>query len=105
MQAIFKTGGKQYKGSVGDTLKIEKLDAEVGSNISISDVLFLSEGDKISVGSPFVSGASVECEVVSNSRYKKVIIFKKKRRQKYRRKNGHRQHYTEVAIKSINGSV
>lgn len=100
MYAIFKTGGKQYKASKGDVLRVEKLDTEVGKTIKISDVLFIG-GDSPVVGEPFVKGATVTAKVVEQTRNKKILIFKKKRRQGYRRKNGHRQPVSIIEITNI----
>ena len=97
MFAVIKTGGKQYKVAENDVLAIEKLPSEVGSAVVFGDVLLV--GDKI--GAPFVAGATVAAEVISQFRDDKVIIFKKKRRQNYRRKNGHRQSLTLVRITQI----
>ncbi|MBE1236367.1 50S ribosomal protein L21 [Phaeovibrio sulfidiphilus] len=100
MFAVIKTGGKQYKVAENDVIDIEKLDAEEGANIAFDTVLAV--GNK--VGTPTVAGATVTGEVVSQFRDKKVIIFKKKRRKNYRRKNGHRQHLTRVRITGITGA-
>ena len=94
MYAVIKTGGKQYKVAAGDVIKVEKLAGEEGSEIVFNEVLAL--GDK--VGKPFVEGASVKATVLKQAKADKVIIFKKKRRQNYRRKNGHRQNVTIVKI-------
>jgi large subunit ribosomal protein L21 len=100
MYAVIRTGGKQYRVSEGDTLRIEKLAGDVGSAISFDEVLLLG-GDKVTVGKPLVSGAKVAAQIVAQERAKKVIVFKMRRRKNYRRKNGHRQHYTEVKITGI----
>lgn len=101
MYAIVKTGGKQVKVAKGDTLRVEKLAAEAGDKITLGNVLMLADGDKITVGTPEVKGAEVKATVVEQIRDKKVIIFKKRRRQNSRRKNGHRQNLTVVKIDSI----
>lgn len=101
MFAIVKTGGKQYKVAVDDVLRVEKLEAELGSTVELTDVLMVHDGKKDIVGGPSVSGASVQAEVVEQMRDRKVIIFKKTRRHNYRRKNGHRQHLTVLKIKKI----
>ena len=101
MYAIIKTGGKQYKVNSGDVLKIEKIKAEEGSEVVFNEVLAL--GDKI--GTPLVKEASVKALVVKQARDAKVIVFKKKRRQNYRRKNGHRQNITIVKITDILGGA
>ena len=95
MFAIFKTGGKQYKVQKGETLTVEKLDAD--KEVVFEEVLMA--GDK--VGTPFVAGAKVKAEVVDQIRDDKVIVFKKKRRQNYRRKQGHRQYLTVIKITDI----
>ncbi len=97
MYAVIKTGGKQYKVASGDVIKVEKLAGEEGSEIVFNEVLAL--GDK--VGKPFVEGASVKATVLKQAKADKVIVFKKKRRQNYRRKNGHRQNITIVKIVEI----
>ena len=97
MYAVIKTGGKQYKVAAGDVIKVEKLAGEEGSELVFNEVLAL--GDK--VGKPFVEGASVKATVLKQAKADKVIIFKKKRRQNYRRKNGHRQNVTIVKIAEI----
>ncbi len=97
MYAVIKTGGKQYKVASGDVIKVEKLAGEEGSEIVFNEVLAL--GDK--VGKPFVEGASVKATVLKQAKADKVIVFKKKRRQNYRRKNGHRQNITIVKIAEI----
>lgn len=101
MFAIIKTGGKQYKVATDDMLKIEKLDAEAGDIITFDNVLMLGEGSEVTVGAPLVEGATVVAELVEQFRAKKIIIFKKKRRQKYRRTNGHRQNLSMVRITDI----
>lgn len=101
MFAIIKTGGKQYKIAENDVLRVEKLEGEAGSKLKISDVLMISDGSKSTVGTPLVSGASVEAEIVTHDRNDKIIVFKKKRRQNYRRKQGHRQHVTVLKILKI----
>jgi len=100
MYAIIKTGGKQYKVTKGDVIRVEKLEVEAGKKIKLDEILMIG-GDKPAVGSPFVKGASVEAEVVEQTRNKKIIIFKKKRRNSYRRKNGHRQPVSILKITDI----
>ncbi len=98
MKAIFITGGKQYYVSVGDTLYVEKLDAEVGSTVKFDDVLFV---DGV-VGNPSVKGASVECKVEKHGKNKKIVVFKYRPKKKYRKKQGHRQPYTKLVVTKIN---
>ena len=102
MHAIIETGGKQYKVTEGDTLFIEKLEAEAGQAITFDKVLAILDGDKATFGAPVVEGASVAATVVKNGKGKKVIVFKYKPKKGYRRKQGHRQPYTKVEIKKIN---
>jgi large subunit ribosomal protein L21 len=99
MYAVIKTGGKQYRVSEGDVLRVEKVDGDVGAKLEL-DVLMLG-GEKVSVGKPLVSGAKVTAEIVAQDRAKKIIVFKMKRRKNYRRKAGHRQPYTEIRITGI----
>jgi len=99
MYAVIKTGGKQYKVSTGDVLKIEKIAGEAGSEVIFNEVLAIDE----TVGTPLVSGASVKASVIKQARDAKIIVFKKKRRQNYRRKNGHRQSITLVKITEVIG--
>ncbi|MCL2827509.1 MAG: 50S ribosomal protein L21 [Oscillospiraceae bacterium] len=101
MHAIMETGGKQYRVSEGDILFIEKLDAEAGDKVTFDRVLALGDGDGMKVGDPTVSGASVSGEVLKNGKAKKVIVYKMKPKKNYRRKQGHRQPYTQVKITSI----
>ncbi len=102
MYAIIKTGGKQYRVKSGDKLSIEKLDAaEVGQTVKLAEVLSVVNGTTVTLGTPFVANASVELEIVRQYRDDKIIIFKKKRRQNYRRRNGHRQYKTEVSVKNV----
>lgn len=101
MFAVLKTGGKQYKVSEGDLLRVEKLAGNVGDEISLDRVLMVGDGDDLKVGSPYVEGCIVTGVVTRQFRDKKVLIFKFKRRKKYRRKNGHRQSLTELKITGI----
>ena len=102
MYAIIATGGKQYRVSEGDTIYIEKLDNEVGDEVSFP-VLMLSGEENIEVGSPFLADASVTGKVVKHGKGEKIIIFKYKSKKNYRRKAGHRQPFTQVEITGING--
>ena len=101
MYAVIKTGGKQYKVQKDDVIRVEKLEVEAGKNITLDEVLMLNDGKKSTIGAPLVAGAKVTAEVLEQTRADKVIIFKKKRRQTYRRKKGHRQHLTVLRIKDI----
>jgi len=100
MYAVIKSGGKQYRVQPGDILKVEKVDQELGSEFDSSDVLLIG-GETLTVGQPTVSNAKVTLVVTKQSRDRKVIIFKKKRRQGYRRLNTHRQPFSELFVKSI----
>ena len=100
MYAIIKTGGKQYKVQAGDVLQIEKVEHDLGSEFNITEVLMVG-GDKSHVGAPLVKNASVTCVVTKQARTRKVYVFKKKRRQGYRKFATHKQDFTEVFIKSI----
>ena len=101
MYEIIATGGKQYKVSEGDKIRVEKLGSDVGEKVVFDQVLLVG-GSDVKVGAPTVNGASVEAEVVANAKAKKVIVYKYKRKTGYHNKNGHRQQYTEVEIKKIN---
>lgn len=102
MYAIIRTGGKQYKVAPGDVIRVEKLDQKLGSEFKIEDVLFVG-GDKAHFGTPNVDKASVSVVVTAQEKGKKILVFKKKRRQGYRRTQGHRQNYTELFVKEVSG--
>lgn len=101
MYAVIKTGGKQYRVTAGMKLKVEQLTAEVGSDITLGEVLAVGEGANVVVGAPRVNGASVQATVLSQGRHDKVRIFKHRRRKHYAKTQGHRQNYTELSIKEI----
>jgi large subunit ribosomal protein L21 len=101
MFAVIKSGGKQYKVAKNDVIRVEKLDAEAGASIDLSEVLMVGDDKSQTMGVPLVDGASVSATVLEQMRDRKIIIFKKKRRQNYRRKNGHRQHLTVLRIDDI----
>ena len=101
MYAVIQTGGKQYRVSEGDILRVELLEAEPKAKVTFDQVLFVDKGGDLKVGQPTVKGATVEAEVITHDRAKKVTIFKKRRTTTYQRTAGHRQGYTEVRIKSI----
>lgn len=103
MYAVFRTGGKQYRASAGDTLKVEKLDAEEGASIQFEEVLMVGEGDSVTVGKPFVDGGAVAAKVLKQDKDKKVEVIKFRRRQNYRRTKGHRQPYTLIEITDVSG--
>jgi large subunit ribosomal protein L21 len=101
MYAVIKTGGKQYRVSAGEKLKVESLPAEVGSEVTLDQVLMVGEGESVKVGSPLLAGASVKATVLAHGRGEKVQIFKMRRRKHYRKSQGHRQNYTEIQIATI----
>ena len=101
MLAVFKTGGKQYSVKAGQILKVEKLEGIKGDNVFFNDVLAISENTKNTIGSPLVEGAVVEAKILDQIRDKKIIVFKKRRRQNYRSTQGHRQYLTVLKIESI----
>jgi large subunit ribosomal protein L21 len=99
--AIVQTGGKQYRVQPGDTVRVESLSGDEGDTVELDDVLLVSRDGDVTVGSPTVPGARVTTEVVGQGKGKKVIVFKYKAKTRYRRKNGHRQHYTELKVVGI----
>ncbi|HPK06678.1 MAG: 50S ribosomal protein L21 [Aminobacteriaceae bacterium] len=101
MYAIVETGGKQYRIQEGDLLKVESLGIAEGESVVLDKVLFVGGDDGISVGAPYVQGASVKASVVTNGKDRKVLVFKYKSKKNYRRLRGHRQHFTEIRIDSI----
>lgn len=102
MYAVVKTGGRQYKVEPGQIVRVNKLEAEVGATVSLTGVLLVKDGETLKAGAPLVEGANVEATVVEQDRAKKIIVFKKKRRQGYQKKQGHRQDYTALKITAIN---
>ncbi len=103
MYAVIKTGGKQYRVSQGDTLRLETLDANAGDSVEFDQVLMLGEGSDVKIGTPFVEGGKVTATVKSHGRAKKVEIVKFRRRKHHMKRMGHRQNYTEVEITGISG--
>ena len=101
MQAVIKTGGKQYKAKVGDELRVEKISADAGTKVVLDNVLLIGDDSGETIGTPNIEGAKVVCTVEKQFRDKKIIIFKKKRRQNYRRKNGHRQFLSIIKVDEI----
>lgn len=101
MFAVLKTGGKQYKVAKGEVIKVEKLDGDVGSSITFDEILMVGDDKGVKVGEPTVKGASVVTEILEQTRAAKIIVFKKKRRQNYRRKKGHRQNITVLRVTDI----
>ncbi len=102
MYAIIRTGGKQFKISPGDTIKVEKISGEKGDTVEMKEVLFYAEGENVLAGQPVLSNVKVVGEILGQHRAKKVIVFKKKRRKGYSKKTGHRQPFTSLKIKEIN---
>jgi large subunit ribosomal protein L21 len=105
MFAVIRTGGKQYKVAADDVITVEKLAGEPGATIELVEVLMVGDGATVSAGTPLVAGASVSAELVAQRRADKIIVFKKKRRHNYRRKNGHRQHQTVLRITEIRPGI
>ena len=103
MYAVIKTGGKQYRVSAGEKLRVEALPKEVGAEVLLDQVLMIGEGESVRVGQPMLAGAAVKATVVSHGRGDKVMIFKMRRRKNYHRTQGHRQNYTELKIDDIVG--
>lgn len=101
MYAIFRAGGHQYRADKGATVRIPVITAEIGATVTFDDVLLAADGEEVKVGEPKLAGAKIKAEVVKHGRGRKVIVFKRKRRKNYRRKQGHRQGFTEVRIKDI----
>ncbi len=104
MFAVIRTGGKQYRVQPDQVLKVEKLDAEAGGTITFTDVLAVGGEGSLTVGAPTVAGVTVTATVIAQDRLEKIIIFKKRRRQNSRRKNGHRQHVTVLRVSAINAA-
>jgi large subunit ribosomal protein L21 len=101
--AIVDIGGHQFKATPEAVLRVPKIDAEVGGEVTLERVMLWSDDKSVEVGSPFVDGKSIQAEVVRHGKDKKIIVFKKKKRKKYRRKNGHRQQFTELKLKGFSG--
>jgi large subunit ribosomal protein L21 len=105
MDAVFITGGKQYRVAAGDTLRVERLQSEEGSVVDFDTVLLLSDGENVTVGAPYVDGGRVSATVKAHGKGTKVKVVKFKRRKGYLRQKGHRQHYTELEITGIAGGA
>ena len=103
MYAVFSTGGKQYRASEGDIVRVEKLDVEKGATIELDQVLMVGEGDNVRIGTPIVDGGKVTAEVVDHGRGDKIRIIKFRRRKHHMKQMGHRQYYTEIKITGIEG--
>jgi large subunit ribosomal protein L21 len=102
MYAVFSTGGKQFRAEPGRKIRVPTLEAEEGATVSFDHVLIASDGDALSVGQPTVPGASVKAEILRHGKDRKIIVFKRKKRKGYRRKQGHRQKFTEILVAEIN---
>jgi len=105
MYAVFATGGKQYRASTGDKLKVEKLDVEKGAKVVLDQVMMVGEGEDVKVGSPFLKGGKVTATVVEHGRGEKIRILKFKRRKHQMKRMGHRQDYTQIEITAIAASA
>ena len=103
MYAVIKTGGKQHKVAEGEILKVEKLKASEGEPVDITDVLLIEKDGEVTLGSPFIEGAKVTAKILRHGKEDKVTIIKMKRRKDYRKKQGHRQNYSEIQIEQISG--
>lgn len=103
MYAVVRTGGKQYRVSQGDVVRVEKLVGQVGDKITLNEVLFVGGNGEAKIGTPTVSGVQVTAEIVDQGRAKKILVFKKKRRKSYSRQHGHRQYLTTLKIVEIQG--
>ncbi|WP_374601915.1 50S ribosomal protein L21 [Niveibacterium sp.] len=101
MYAVVKTGGKQYRVSAGQKIKVEQIPADVGAEITLDEVLAVGEGESVKIGTPVVAGAAVKATVIAQGRHDKVTIFKMRRRKHYQKHQGHRQNYTELRIEAI----
>ncbi len=99
--AIVRTGGKQYRVQTGDTIRVESLGGDTGDTIELTDVLLVSRDGEVTIGSPTVAGAKVVTEIEANARAKKIVVFKYKAKTRYRRKQGHRQRYTQLNVTDI----
>ena len=101
MYAVFVTGGRQFRAVPGEVIRVEKLEVEPGSTVTLDQVLIVGDGDKITIGAPLVKGAAVAATVRGHGRHDKVTIVKFRRRKHHRKQMGHRQHYTEIEITGI----
>lgn len=101
MYAVFQTGGKQYRACTGDTIKVEKIEAEKGATIELDQVLMIGEGEDVKIGAPFIDGGKVTARVVDQGRGEKIHIIKFRRRKHHMKRAGHRQYYTQLEITGI----
>ncbi|AFX99218.1 ribosomal protein L21 [Candidatus Endolissoclinum faulkneri L2] len=105
MLAVVKTGGKQYRVAYGDIIKVEHIEAVIGTKVEINEILLINTDSQLTVGSPLVFGASIACEVLDQRKDPKIIVFKKKRRKNHRRTHGHRQNVTVLRVIGINAGA
>jgi len=103
--AVIRTGGKQYRVSIGDLIHVEKVDGEVGGEVQFTEVLAAASDGAIQIGRPLVEGARVTCKVMDQAKAKKILVYKKKRRKNYRRRYGHRQMFTTVKVTAIDAGT
>ena len=101
MYAVFKTGGKQYRAATGDTIKVEKIEAEKGATVELDQVLMVGEGEEVKIGAPYLEGGKVTATVVDHGRREKIKVIKFKRRKNHRKQMGHRQYFTQIEITGI----
>ena len=101
MYAVFKTGGKQYRATTGDVIKVEKIDADKGATVELDQVLMVGEGEDVKIGAPYLEGSKVTATVVDHGRREKIKIIKFKRRKHHRKQMGHRQYFTQIEITGI----
>ena len=101
MYAVIKTGGKQYRATTGDILKVEKIEAEKGATVELDQVLMVGEGEDVKIGAPYLEGGKVTATVVDHGRREKIKVIKFKRRKNYRKQMGHRQYFTQIEITGI----
>jgi large subunit ribosomal protein L21 len=104
MYAVIKTGGKQYRVRAGEKIKVEQIPADVGSQITLDQVLLVGEGESVKIGTPVVAGATVTASVLAHGRHDKIKIFKMRRRKHYQKHQGHRQNYTEIRIDAVSAA-
>jgi large subunit ribosomal protein L21 len=102
MYAVISTGGKQYKVSEGETIRVEKIPGDIGDSVSFDRVLMYSDGETVKIGQPTLDDVAVSGQIVEQGKAKKIIVYKRKRRKRYRKKTGHRQQYTALKIDAIN---
>ena len=104
MYAVIKTGGKQYRVAAGETIKVERLSADIGQDVKLDQIVAIGSGAELVLGAPLVAGATVVASVVSHGRHPKVRIFKMHKRKHYRKSQGHRQSFTEIRISAVNAA-